>query len=229
MRDFEPVLWPISSSAGSQTEEILSDVRSLAENLGSTEAAGEWNGAHLIAASPTLEALELRLDGCRREILVDREWPAVLGAWEFARTGKARDLVALDHSWSKIGANTPFFEASFRVGQRQLNRLKYLRDQRVIQRYLAAIEAGTAYGWHPMVYGVVLAIFNLPLRQGLVHFGVQTLTGFAHAVGRHPAIDTEGVSRILQRQADLLPSCLPPLPQAQLFDRPPLKVYTPAP
>jgi urease accessory protein UreF len=59
-----------------------------------------------------------------------------------------------------------------------------MRDQRVVQRYLAAIEAGQARGWHTLVYGVSLAVFSLPLRQGLQHYVEQTVGGFVESAAR---------------------------------------------
>ena len=52
----------------------------------------------------------------------------------------------------------------------------------MVQRYLAAVESGQAHGWHPVVYGMMLAVFGLPLRQGLVHFAEQVLGGFVEGL-----------------------------------------------
>jgi hypothetical protein len=53
-----------------------------------------------------------------------------------------------------------------------------LRDLRLLRRYESAVLRGQAYGWHTLVYGVVLAIYSLPLRQGLVGYANQTVNGF---------------------------------------------------
>ncbi len=110
--------------------------------------------------------------------LVPAEWPVILEAHRLADAGQARELVALDQAWGRRVGNGPFAEASLRVGQRQLNRLRPLADLPAVQRYLEAIAAGRAHGWHPVVYGVVLAVFSLPLRQGLIHYATRTLGGF---------------------------------------------------
>ncbi len=99
-----------------------------------------------------------------------------------------------------------------------MNRLRALRDQRVIARYIEAIEAGRAHGWHPLVYGVYLAVFSLPLRQGLVNFGAQTLNGLARAVNRSNALSEETVLETVNAEVALLPASLPPLPNATLFE-----------
>jgi urease accessory protein UreF len=70
------------------------------------------------------------------------------------------------------------------VGQAQLRKLRPLRDERLIQRYLRAVEAGQAHGWHTLVYGVTLAIYSLPLRQGLLGYSHQTTRGFIYAAAR---------------------------------------------
>lgn len=152
------------------------------------EEAGAWalaagGGAGGAGRTPATAAeLEAWLTGYQARWLVAREWPVVLAAWGHARRGEARELVALDRAWGdELGAH-PWAEASLRVGRRQLNRLRPLRDLRVVQRLVAAVESGTAAGWHPVVYGVMLAAFSLPLRQGLLHYATQTLTGLADRV-----------------------------------------------
>ena len=47
-----------------------------------------------------------------------------------------------------------------------------LRDQRLVQRYLTAVEQGEAQGWHTLVYGLTLAVYSLPLRQGTCSISV---------------------------------------------------------
>jgi len=49
----------------------------------------------------------------------------------------------------------------------------------VVQRYLAAVDDGRAQGWNPIVFGVALASFNLPYRQGLLHYAGALLRGLA--------------------------------------------------
>ena len=69
-------------------------------------------------------------------------------------------------------------QASQRVGKTQLKRLRPLRDQRLVQRYLHAVQAGEAQAWHTVVYGLVLSLYSLPLRQGLLSYAQQTTRGF---------------------------------------------------
>ena len=74
-----------------------------------------------------------------------------------------------------------FAGASRRVGQGQLQKLRPLRDQRFVQRYLAAVDAGEAQGWHTLVFGLTLAVYSLPLRQGLFSYAHQATRGFLYA------------------------------------------------
>ena len=83
-----------------------------------------------------------------------------------------------------IGALRDFASASQRVGRAQLQKLRPLRDERMVQRYLAAVEGGQAHGWHTLVYGMTLVLYSLPLRQGLLGYAQQTTRGFIHAAAR---------------------------------------------
>ena len=95
-----------------------------------------------------------------------------------------RELVALDQSLAGQPILTEFAAASRRVGQSQLRKLRPLRDQRVVQRYLHAVESGEAHGWHTLVYGLTLAVYSLPLRQGLLGYAHQTTRGFIYSAAR---------------------------------------------
>jgi DNA-binding protein Fis len=114
------------------------------------------------------------LAGFRDELVCRLEWPAIIRASELARSGHHRELLELDRNF---GRELPahLAKASCCVGRSQLARLRALRDQRSIQRYLDAIEGGEAKGWNPVVYGVVLAVFGIPLRQGVMHYATAVL------------------------------------------------------
>jgi urease accessory protein UreF len=114
-------------------------------------------------------------------MLVPAEIPSVLEAWGHARANRLRELVALDAQLATDRRLQPFALASQAVGRAQLRRLQSLRDQRLVRRYYAAIQRGEACGWHTLVYGIVAALYSLPLRQALISFGHQTLRGFVDA------------------------------------------------
>ncbi len=135
---------------------------------------------------PVVDAgsLERFLRDYHDQLLVPAEWPAILQAHRHAVRGEVRELIALDRKLATEGVDPDLVAASCRVGQRQLSRLRALRDQRVIQRYLSALDAGEARGWHTLVYGVSLAVFALPLRQGLMNYAGRTIGGFVAGAAR---------------------------------------------
>jgi hypothetical protein len=138
-----------------------------------------------------------------RDVLVcGLEWPAIVRAAELARLGHHRELLELDRSFGS-GLPVHLAKASCCVGRRQLARLRSLRDQRTVQRYLDAIETGEAKGWNPVVYGVVLAVFGIPLRQGIVHYASAVLRS------HFGTVSGDGTTA-----AGRLDNLLAPLPQA---------------
>jgi len=128
-------------------------------------------------AHPSLNSRSF-LESHRDRVVIAVDWPVIIEAAEFTRLGRHRDLVELDRNYPVQHAG-PWTEASVRVGRRQLARLRACRDLRVVQRYLDAVEEGRAQAWNPIVFGVALAAFNLPYRQGLLHYAGTVLRGLA--------------------------------------------------
>ena len=126
----------------------------------------------------SLPALQTFLQTYQSELLVPVELPAILRAYGHAVRHEVRELIALDQELAGAPKLREFAIASCRVGQRQISRLRALRDHRLVQRYLAAVENGEAHGWHTVVYGIWLGVFALPLRQGLAGYAHHTLGGF---------------------------------------------------
>lgn len=133
------------------------------------------------AAMPDARAF---LESHRDAVIVGLDWPVILAAAEATRLGRHRDLVQLDLDYPGRRAGR-WAEASFRVGRRQLSRLRGARDLRAVQRYLAAVEEGRAQGWNPIVFGIALAAFHLPYRPALLHYAGTLLRGLAQ--GCRPA------------------------------------------
>ena len=211
--------WSSPQPIGPDNSAILSDVSALAECIGSSQAPAAWSPELLSASISTVDALTGWIRQYRETVLASKEWPIVLEAWQFTRNGKSRDLIRLDQKCDSWMTVSPYKEASRKVGHRQLCRLRALRDQRIIFRYLDAIGAGQANGWHPVVYGLYLAVFNLPLRQGLVNFGEQTIRGLVRGVPRGPLLTDENVDETVNHEVGLLPGALPELPGGQLFSQ----------
>ena len=123
-------------------------------------------------------SLEKFLHGYREQILRPLELPAILAAHQHAARNELRELIVLDNALFREARLKEFRAASLAVGRRQLAKLRPLRDQRFVQRYLRAVEDGEAHGWHTLVFGVFLAQYSLPLRQGLLLYSQRTLGGF---------------------------------------------------
>lgn len=179
--------------------EILGDLTGLAGELGGTDGLSELSVANSLSAARvnSVATLESFLQEYTQVVLVPHELPAVYHAYHYAVRGESRELVALDQQLSSIPALQGFARASSHVGRTQLRRLRPLRSERVVQRYLKAVELGEAKAWHTLVFGIVLALYSLPLRQGLVHFGYQTLGGFIHAAGTTVPIALERREQLL--------------------------------
>jgi hypothetical protein len=122
------------------------------------------------------------LESYLAKFLLPVELPAIAEACGHALRGELRELIAQDRQLGTQIAATRLAASSRRIGQLQLARLLPLRDNRLVQRYHAAVQCAEADGWHTMVYGVTLALFSIPLRQGLVHYGQATLASFAKTV-----------------------------------------------
>lgn len=183
--------------------EILGDLTALAEQLGGTEGLGQLSLAVAsLGASPvdSVTALEAFLDNYSGAVLIPDELPAVLRAYDHAARGQVRELIALDQELAQSKVLVSFAAASCQVGQTQLRRLRPLRGERVVQRYLKAVEQGEARAWHTIVYGLVLAVYSLPLRQGLIHFAHQTLHGFVQAASHRLGLKDADRERLLLAQ-----------------------------
>jgi urease accessory protein UreF len=114
-------------------------------------------------------------------LLLPFELPAVHEAFLCARVNAARELIAYDQALRSPLMAEEFLTASRAVGRAQLLNLRSLKDERLVQRYLHAVQRGEAHGWHSVVYGVVLSLYSLPLRQGLAGYARHTLRGFVRA------------------------------------------------
>ena len=149
---------------------LTGDTQSLTEQLGSAAGLAALGAA--VAAFPagrieSLPALRDFLLHYQAQVLIPLELPAIFRASVLTSEGKTRELISLDQSLAGEPALRDFADASRRAGQSQLRRLCPLRDHRVVQRYLRAVENDEANGWHTLAYGVTLAVYSLPSRQGL--------------------------------------------------------------
>lgn len=164
--------------------EWLGDWHPLAEQLGSTDGLVTLASvAAMLRLPPVHDSASLRLflQNYQQQILLPFELPVIHAAHDHAARNELRELISLDQKLSGETILKNFAGPSRRVGQSQLQKLRPLRDQRFVQRYLHAVETGQAHGWHTLVYGLTLALYSLPLRQGLLGYAQQTTRGFIYA------------------------------------------------
>jgi urease accessory protein UreF len=177
----------------------------LTEQLGAADSlcrlpladAGWESGAITTAA-----AFRKFLDEYAGRVLMIHELPAIAKAYGHVAKSEARELIAFDQSLMAEPALKEFASASRNVGRIQLERLRPLRGERVVQRYLKAVEEGSANAWHTLVFGMVLALYSMPLRQGLIHFAHQTLGGFVQAASRRVTLSSSERRDILAAHAE---------------------------
>jgi urease accessory protein UreF len=164
--------------------ELLGDLTPLLEQIGSPDGLAADSAP--LASAKIKTAVELRsfLGEYHSRVLQPLELPAIQRAFFHAQRNELRELITFDQSLNSEPALKNFASASRAVGRIQLERLRPLHDQRLVKRYLAAVEDGSANGWHTTVYGVLLAIYSLPLRQGLIGYAQRTTRGFAQSAAR---------------------------------------------
>lgn len=191
-------------------EELLGELSSLADQLGRIPGGVDPDATPRRRAFGSFENVSVLrefLQTYYAELLVARELPAIVQAHAHAHRSEVREFLAMDAGWRWDPKHEGFAGSSRHVGAAQLRRLRPLRDQRLVQRYLQAVEGGAAHGWHSMVYGLILSVYSLPLRQGLIHFGWQTIDDLVNSARGVLDLRDDG-ARILREEI-----CAP-LPQA---------------
>jgi urease accessory protein UreF len=167
--------------------EWLGDWHPLAEQLGSADGLVTLGSvSSLLSLPPVTDLPSLRdfLKSYHLRLLLPFELPAIQTAHGHAQRQELSELVALDQVLAREPMLQNFADPSRRVGQYQLQKLRPLRDLRIVQRYLQAVESGEAHAWHTLVYGLTLAIYSLPLRQGLLGYAHQTTRSFIYSGAR---------------------------------------------
>jgi urease accessory protein UreF len=167
--------------------EWLGDWHPLADQLGSADGLvtlGSVSASLRLAPVHDLPSLRQFLRDYQSQILLPFELPAIQDAHAHASRHEVRELIALDRRLAAEPILLNFAPASRRVGRSQLQKLRPLRDQRVVQRYLHAVESDQADGWHTLVYGLTMAVYSLPVRQGLLGYAHQTTRGFIYSASR---------------------------------------------
>ena len=202
------------NQAKPETSEWLGDLHPLVAQLGSAEGLVTLSTAshslrlHQVNSLPSLQEF---LSAYQSQILIPFELPAIQRAYRHACRTETRELIAFDQELAGEPFLKPFSSASRRVGQAQIKRLRPLRDVRLVQRYLHAVENGAAHGWHTLVYGVTLGVYSLPVLQGLRSYERQTLLGFMHAVSRSLRLSENDCRALLEELTPSLPEASAPI------------------
>ena len=188
---------PTSAIAESRAE-LLGKLHPLTERLGSAEGLATLTGLSgqfpRVCSLPTLSKF---LQAYSADILVPIELPAIYQSFLHASRNELRELLSLDYRLREQMTLRELALASQAVGKTQLKRLRPLRDQRFVQRYLQAVEKGDARGWHTLVYGLILYLYSLPVRQGLAGYSLQTLRGFVRSASRPLLLDETQCKKLL--------------------------------
>ena len=166
--------------------DLEGDLNGLLRRLGSGWSLVAFEaGAEVGLVDPVLSREELasRVAIYQQEVLLRHELPAIYRAFHHASRSESRELVEFDQ---QFGPQMPpaIALASERVGRAQIRRLRPLTDDRVVQRYLRAVDQGQAKAWHTIAFGLTLAVYSVPVLQGMIAFERQSLDGFLEAAAR---------------------------------------------
>src|SRR5258708_643905 len=129
----------------SDAAEWLGDWHPLAEQLGSADGLATLGSAsELLGRRPVHNRSSLKsfLKQYQEQILLPFELPTIQTAYGHAERNELRELVALDQQLAEKPLLRAFADASRRVGQAQLRKLRPLRDDRETRRYLEAVDFG---------------------------------------------------------------------------------------
>jgi len=203
-------LWP-QPELTFDPAEWLGDAHPLVAQLGLAEGLVSLHTlARVLTPQPVTSLASLRgfLERYFEALLLPHELPAIRDAYQLAARRHHRELIALDRRLAAETALREFAAPSRRVGQGQLRRLRPLRDERTVQRYLQAVETGEADGWHTLVYGLTLVVYSLPLRQGLLGYAHQITRGFIHAAARSMDVSEAECRELFEAMCEPLPDAV---------------------
>ncbi len=204
-------MWQQFQPALGEPAEWLGDWHPLVEQLGSANglvALGEVSASLQIPIVHDLPSLRCFLQDYQRRILLPHELPAIQRAFDHTCRHEVRELTEFDRRLGNELVLRPFANASRRIGQTELLKLRPLRDERLVRRYLEAVERNEANAWHTLVYGLTLALYSLPLRQGLLGYGFQTTRGFIYAAARPLQISEMNCRNLLEELCSNLPEAV---------------------
>ena len=205
---------PHTDLALGEATEWLGDWHPLMDQLGCTDGLvglSSLSASFRVRPLDDLPTLRQFLKVYHAAVLLPVELPAIQRAYTHATRNELRELVAFDQEIAREPAVREFASASRRVGQGQLRKLRPLQDQRFVQRYLRAVDDGKANGWHTLVYGLTLAVYSLPLRQGLMGYATQTTRGFIYSAAKSLRFSEKECRSLLNETCEHLAGEVAPL------------------
>jgi len=180
---------------------FLGDLAGLAEQIGvdgAKVAGGDVLGEGPFELSGVVDLKSLRrfLVEYRKHLLVPIELPTIIDASLMVERGEFRELMGLDQRLSRTPEMRVFSESSRWIGQCHARTMRGMKDHRTVWRYCDAIRKKKAFGWHTVVYGVVLAAFSIPIRQGIVNYCEQVINGFADSAATRLDLGVEDIALV---------------------------------
>ena len=166
-----------------------------------------------VSAAPTVDSgaaddpavLLSFLEEYKETVLLPFELPAVKQSGEHTLGNRMKELVALDASMADAPWLKSYAADSRASGRLHLERLKPLRDQRGLRRYIAAVDQGDAHGWHFLVAGAALALYALPMRQGLMDYALHTFWNVVGQASAQGLVDGGSAGHLVNHLASDLP------------------------
>ena len=204
-------MWNQFKPALGEPADWLGDWHPLAEQLGSTHGLVALNDVSTSMQVPVvrdLPSLRRFLEDYHQHILIPHELPAIQRAFDHTCRHEVRELCEFDRQLADTSVLRTLADASRRIGQTELLKLRPLRDERIIRRYLETVQRGEANAWHTLVYGLTLALYSLPLRQGLLGYGYQTTRGFIYAASKSLQLSENDCRALLEELCAHLPQAV---------------------
>ena len=201
---------PFQPAQGEPTD-WLGDWHPLAEQLGSANglvALSDISASMQVPLVHDLPTLRNFLISYQKQLLLPIELPAIYRAFDHTSRHEVRELAEFDRQLANEPALKPFAEASRRIGQTELMKLRPLRDERIVRRYLETVERHEANAWHTLVYGLTLALYSIPLRQGLLGYGYQTTRGFIYSASKALQLSEKDCRALLDELCGNLPAAV---------------------
>jgi len=201
---------PLQPEQG-EPKDWLGNWHPLAEQLGSANglvALSDISTSMQVPLVHDLASLKHFLVSYQKQLLLPIELPAIQRAFDHACRHEMRELAEFDRQLAGEPALKPFAEASKRIGQTELTKLRPLRDERIVRRYLESVQRDEANAWHTLVYGLTLALYSIPLRQGLLGYGYQTTRGFIYSAAKALELSEKDCRALLDELCDNLPAAI---------------------